>query len=74
MKKLFAAAIIGFSMVVAGSALAAPKKVDRNSAEHKAWVENFKKKHDIKPKAAAKPKATKPAKKAPAKKAPAKKK
>lgn len=69
MKNLFAAAIIGFSMVVAGSALAAPK-VDRNSAEHKAWVENFQKKHNIKPKSTAKPKATKPAKKPAAKSKP----
>ena len=74
MKKLLTALAFTLALVIAGPALAQAKKVDRNSAEHKAWVENFRKKHDVK-KAPAKKKqeAKKPAKKS-TKKAPAKKK
>ena len=70
MKKLLTALAFTLALAITSPAFAQAKKVDRNSAEHKAWVENFRKKHDIK-KAPAK---KQPAKKAPAKKAPAKKK
>jgi len=64
MKKLIAALTIALAFVFTAPAMAAPK-ADKNSQEHKAWVENFRKKHDVK---------GKPAKKQPAKKAADKKK
>lgn len=75
MKKLLTALAFTLALAITSPAFAQAKKVDRNSAEHKAWVENFRKKHDVK-KAPAKKKqeVKKPAaKKQPAKKAPAKK-
>lgn len=47
MRKLFVAAVIGLSMAVTGAALAEPQRVDRNSAEHRRWQEEFRKKHGI---------------------------
>lgn len=47
MRKLFVAAVFGLSMIVTGTALAEPPRVDRNSAEHRRWQEEFRKKHGI---------------------------
>ena len=76
MKKFLTALVFGLALVISAPSFAQTKKIDRNSVQHKEWVENFRKKHDIK-KAPAKKKqeAKKPAKKKQsAKKAPAKKK
>jgi hypothetical protein len=63
MKRLFSAAalsvVLAFSAASITPAFAAPKKIDRNSEEHKKWKEEFAKKHNIK----AKKDAKKPAKK-----------
>lgn len=70
MKKLILSTIISLSLAFITPAFAQTKTVDKDSPEHKAWVENFRKKHDIKAKPAAKkPAAKKPAKKPAAKKA-----
>lgn len=75
MKKFLTALVFGLALVISAPSFAQTKKIDRNSAQHKEWVENFRKKHDVKGKAAKKQEAKKPAKKKqPAKKAPAKKK
>lgn len=63
MKKLILSSIISLSLVFVAPAFAQTKAVDKDSPEHKAWVENFRKKHDIKAK---KPAAKKPAAKKPA--------
>jgi hypothetical protein len=71
MKKLLALVVLGLGISFANVSFAEEaKKIDRNSAEHKAWVEEFRKKHNLPEK---KTPAKKVEKKAPAKKAPAKK-
>jgi hypothetical protein len=74
MKKIISTFVFALAMLIAVPTFAQTKKVDRNSAEHKAWVENFRKKHDVKGKANKKKEAKKPAAKKQTKKAPAKKK
>lgn len=67
MKKLLALVVVGLGISVANVSFAAEtKNIDRNSAEHKAWAEEFRKKHNLPEKKAP---AKKAEKKAPAKKA-----
>lgn len=56
MKKFIAALTVALAFVFTAPAFA---KVDKDSPEHKEWVEKYRKKHDIK----GKPAAKKPAKK-----------
>jgi hypothetical protein len=52
MKTILTALTVMMALTFTAPAFAAP--VDKNSPEHKAWVDSFRKKHDIKAKPAAK--------------------
>lgn len=77
MKTFLAALVIGVGVLATGpsfnTAFADPKKVDRNSEEHRRWQEEFRRRHGIEDKKPAQrpPAQTPPAQRPPAQTPPA---
>ena len=71
MKTFLAALILGLGVLTTGPAISAasaePKKVDRNSEEHRRWQEEFRRRHGIEePRPAPRPANPQPNRTAPA--------